>query len=85
MEKETIGLIISTKKLWWIKINKKAFRMNSLDGAIFPSVVKVKYSVNGVDYIKRKFISPYTQCPMQGGKVTVRYREDKPLKCRIEI
>lgn len=55
MEKEVIGNVIEVKKQWWLKINKKPVRTQALDGAAFPYIIKVKYTVDGNDYVKRKW------------------------------
>ena len=53
---EVEGTIIKLKKIWWIKINTKAFRRSSLDGATFPYIITVKYTVNDTTYEKNKFV-----------------------------
>ena len=62
MEACTKGKVISTNRLWWLKINKKPIRTHLLDGADFPTVITVQYSVSGVNYKKRKFIGVGTNC-----------------------
>ena len=47
---ETQGIVIKASKQWWLKINTKMFRTNSLDGAIFPYIIKVEYIVNDKKY-----------------------------------
>lgn len=53
---EVEGTIIKLKKIWWIKINTQAFRKSSLDGATFPYIITVKYTVNDTTYEKNKFV-----------------------------
>ena len=53
---EVEGIIIKLKKIWWIKINTKVFRKSSLDGATFPYIITVKYTVNDTTYEKNKFV-----------------------------
>ena len=53
---EVEGTIIKLKKIWWIKINTKAFRTSPLDGATFPYVITVKYTVKDSIYEKSKFV-----------------------------
>lgn len=55
MEKTTVGTVISVKKQWWLKVNTKPVRMHALDGATFPHIITVKYSVNGQEYTRRKW------------------------------
>ncbi len=81
----TTGVITSTVKLWMIKINKKPIRTHALDGAAFPYIVKVKYTVDGKEYVKRKFVGNYSTCPKEGNSVTVNYQDDMPLKCKLDL
>lgn len=85
MEKETTGTIISVTKQWWLKINSKPLRTNALDGAEFPYIVKVQYTVDGKTYIRRKWINAGNIVPDKGSSVRVFYFDDKPSKARIEI
>ena len=52
MDKETIGIVLSVAKQWWLKMNMKPVRMGTLDGAIFPHIIKVQYVVDGKNYTK---------------------------------
>ena len=85
MEKRTIGTVVSVKKQWWLKVNTKPVRMGPLDGATFPHIVKVKYTVNGVEYVKNKWLGASIECPSVNEQVVVIYREDKPTKFRVNI
>lgn len=40
MECKTIGIILSVKKQWWLKVNTKPIRKHALDGATFVSIKK---------------------------------------------
>ena len=81
--KTTTGTILSTKKLWWLKINKKAVRTGPLDGAAFPYIIKVKYEVNGKEYIKTKFIGTNYPVPVVGDTIQLAYEEDTPNKVKV--
>ncbi|MBQ8505821.1 MAG: sugar ABC transporter permease [Clostridia bacterium] len=83
MDKKTMGTVIAASKQWWLKINTKPVRMHVLDGAIFPYIIKVKYTVDGKEYIKRKWISAGNPVPNAGSSVTVVYSEYKPSKAKI--
>lgn len=83
MEREAIGKVISVKKQLWMKVNTKALRTSPLDGATFPSIIKVQYTVNGREYTKRKWISSRSNAPLPNSEVKVIYREDKPSKAKI--
>ncbi|MBO5035713.1 MAG: sugar ABC transporter permease [Clostridia bacterium] len=84
-EKETKGVVLSAKKQWWLKVNTKAMRSGALDGATFPHIVKILYTVDGKEYIGRKWLNARVRCPAVGESVTVSYREDKPSKFSISI
>lgn len=83
MNKETTGTVISVATQWWLKINTKAVRMSSMDGATFPHIIRVKYTVDGTDYFKRKWIGVGERAPDVGNKRTVIYCVEKPKKAKI--
>lgn len=85
MEKEIQGTVVSVKKQWWLKVNTKSFRKGPLDGATFPHIVGVKYSVDGVEFIKHKWLSAGISAPCEGEKVTVVYKTENPKKIRLKI
>lgn len=74
------GTIIDAKKIWWLKINKKQLRMTPADGATFPYLLKVKYTINNLDYEKKKMVYWGNENINVGEKVIVTYDEEKPLK-----
>ena len=57
MDKQTAGTVVATTKQWWLKVNRKPMRMHALDGAEFPYIIKIEYTVDGKAYRKRKWIS----------------------------
>lgn len=85
MEKETMGTVISVAKQWWLKVNTKPVRLHPLDGAAFPHIIKVKYTIDGEEYIRRKWVNAGNRVPNEGSTVKVFYCEDKPSKARVEI
>ena len=74
------GIIIDAKKIWWLKINKKQLRMTPADGATFPYLLKVKYTLNNLDYEKKKMVYWGNENINVGEKVIVTYDEEKPSK-----
>jgi len=80
---ETMGTVVSVAKQWWLKINTKPVRMHALDGAIFPYIIKVKYTVDGKEYMKRRWIGAGNPVPHVGSSVAVRYSENKPSKAKV--
>ena len=83
MDQQTIGTVTAAKKQWWLKINTKAGRTHPLDGAAFPYIIKVTYSVDGKEYAKRKWINPGQPVPKVGGQVQVLYDTEKPGRAKI--
>jgi len=85
MQQKTTGTVVLVSKQWWLKVNTKPFRRHALDGALFPHIIKVKYTVHDKTYTKRKWIPAKISVPMEGSKVTVVYPTHKPSKARIDI
>ena len=83
MDKEAIGTVLSVAKQWWLKVNTKPIRIGTLDGATFPHIIKVQYTVGGDTYTKRKWIGAGKPVPAVGSKLTVLYCADKPSKAKI--
>ena len=84
MEKETTGTVVSVSKQWWLKVNTKPIRTGGpLDGAAFPHIVKVKYTVDDQAYIKRKWIGAGLPVPAVDSSVKVLYDESTPSKAKI--
>ena len=46
MDKQTAGTVVATTKQWWLKVNRKPMRMHALDGAEFPYIIKIEYTVD---------------------------------------
>ena len=76
-----------TKKLEqrWLKVNRKPVRAHAMDGAAFPHTIKVKYTIDGKDYICRKWIGAGNKVPDKGTTIKVTYCEDKPSKAIVEL
>ena len=83
MDQKTTGTVISVSKQWWLKVNTKAFRTHPQDGAIFPHVIKVQYTIDGTTYTKRKWINPGLTVPPVGSQVTVLYSAQQPSRAKI--
>lgn len=66
MEKETTGTVISVTKQWWLKVNRKPVRTHAMDGAAFPHIIKVKYTIGVKDYTCQKWIGAGNKIPDKG-------------------
>ncbi len=85
MEVRTKGTVLDVKKQWWLKVNTKPFRTHTFDGALFPHIVTVRYTANGTEIIRKKWVGARMHCPSVNETVSVIYRQDKPTKCRLEL
>ena len=83
MEQTTRATVVSVKKQWWMKVNTKPVRTGPLDGAVFPHIIKVQYTVDGTVCFKRKWIGAGLPVPAVGDSLTVAYCPQKPKKARI--
>ena len=83
MDQQTVGTVVSATKPWWLKVNTKPVRLHGLDGAIFPYVIKVSYTVAGTPYTKRKWIPAGKPVPAVGSTVKVLCSVEKPAKATI--
>ena len=83
MEKQTEGTVISVKKQWWLKVRTKAFRKGPMDGAIFPHIVKVRYEVDGKEYVKSVWVHAGDPVPQVQDTVRVFYDADRHSKAKI--
>ena len=80
---ETIGTVISASRQWWLKVNTKPVRMGTLDGAVFPYIIKIQYTVDGTDYIKRQWIGAGGPVPAVGSSVKLVFDKEKPSKAKM--
>lgn len=83
MTQETMGTVIAVKKQWWLKVNTKPVRKGAFDGAIFPHVIKVKYTAEDKEYTKRKWIHAGNAVPHEGSTVKIIYSKNKPSKAKV--
>ena len=54
-----------------------------MDGAMFPHIVKVEYTVDGQTYTQRKWIGAGYPTPSVGSSVTVLYDRSKPSLAKV--
>ena len=80
---ETTGTVISASRQWWLKVNTKPIRMGTMDGATFPYIIKIKYAVEGKEYIIRRWIGAGKPVPRVGSSVKLFYDSEKPSKAKI--
>ena len=83
MEKETTGTVISVTKQWWLKVNRKPVRTHAMDGAAFPHIIKVKYTIGVKDYTCQKWIGAGNKIPDKGTTIKVIYRMVGFIRCGV--
>ena len=59
--------------------------IDMLDGATFPHIVTVKYTVDGNEIVRKKWLKSFVTPPSVNEQVAVIYRTDKPTKFRLEL
>jgi len=84
-ENRTNGKIEKVIKCWWMKVNKKPIRTHTIDGALFPYLMTVSYTVNGRKYKKTKYIGLREGLIGVFGTVNVYYDKNKPSRCTIRL
>ena len=82
---KTTGTVIEVKKIWWIKIKLKAVRMHSADGVAFPHSIKVRYTVDGKEYIKKVYVPWQILPPSKGDEVAVNYNTNRPSQFMVGL
>lgn len=80
---EIMGTVISASRQWWLKVNTKPVRKGTMDGAVFPYIVKILYTVGGTDYIKRQWIGAGKSVPAVGSSVKLYFDDRKPAKAKM--
>lgn len=50
------GTVTATKTLYWLTVNKSAFRVNNAE-SLHPHIIYFKYSVNGTEYRGKRYMS----------------------------
>ncbi|MCD7950071.1 MAG: sugar ABC transporter permease [Erysipelotrichaceae bacterium] len=80
---KTTGIIIAINKLWWLRINTKALKAMDMHSSKYPHIIKIKYHVNGKEYIKRQYIGILNNIPDVGSTIQIIYDENNPSKIKI--
>ena len=79
----TEGTVTAVKTQWWLKVNTKPVRRHSMDGAVFPHIIHVRYRVGDREYTCRKWVRAGQRPPEAGSTVTVCCPEDRPGRGRV--
>lgn len=84
-QNRTVGTVLSAEPIWWVKINTKPVRVNGLDGAKSPHVIRFAYCVEGVTYHGSAYVSYTVRCPEAGENIPVYYDRDDPSKYAVTL
>lgn len=79
------GVVVSVKTCWWLKINSKPFRTDSMDGAAFPHVIFFRYNIDNVEYRGSRYIRATKCCPSINETIDVYYSISKPSVYTVNI
>lgn len=85
MEQEVMGTVVKVAQQGWLKFNTKPVRAHSLDGSIFPHIIKVQYAVAGREYTCKQWLNAGGRVPDEGEHIKVVYQEERPTKAHVEI
>lgn len=77
------GTVTAVRECWWMKVNTKAVRSRGGDGALYPHVLTVCYTVDGQDYRGHCWVNWNRCSPQPGARVTVQYDPEKPKRKNI--
>lgn len=81
----TRGTVTASKTLRWLKVNTKPARVNGLDGAKFPHMIRFTYQVEGVIYSGSAYVSYTVRCPEAGQTIPVYYDRKDPAKYAVQL
>ena len=73
---KTAGIVISASRIRWVRVNAE-------DGITSPRAIKVRYTVEGRDYFKWRWLSAGQKAPRIGSLVWVEYDEGDPRRARV--
>jgi hypothetical protein len=79
------GIITMANPCWWLKVNKKAVRLFSNDGAVFPHIITFEYEVDGKHYTGKHYVSWNVRCPVEGSAIAVYYDRTNPAKYAVKL
>ncbi len=74
------GIVIDRYRCWWCKVNTKAVRLHSFDGAVFPHIITFSYSVNQTSYTGKLWVGVRWRAPLKGEHISVYYDPENPGK-----
>lgn len=80
-----MGTVVSAAKQWWLKVSNKPMRTHALDGAVFPYIIKVKYTVDEKDFTCRKWINAGNRTRRKGALLRSFMRKIGPPKQELQF
>ena len=82
---KTEGVVQEVKTCWWLKVNTKPVRFGTMDGAVFPHIIRFAYQAEGRTYVGKRYVSWRKRCPQKGEKLTVYYEKEDPAKYAVIV
>ena len=82
---QTVGKVTKVDKCWWMKVNKKAVRIGTLDGAVFPHIITYSYVTEGEEYTGKCFVHWDKHCPEVNEPIHVYYDRYNPQRSAVNV
>ena len=82
---KTVGRVTAVDVCRVIKVNKKAMRMNAMDGSVFPHIISFVYAVDGREYTGKHYVNWDMRCPSEGEKIVVYYDRSNPASYAVNL
>ena len=79
------GTVTEVKACWWIKVNTKAARRHSLDGARFPHIIYFTYHAGGETYQGVSCVNWAVRTPVERETVAVYYDKEHPERYAVDL
>ena len=80
---QTEGVVTEVKTCYWLKVNTKPVRAHSLDGALFPHIIRFTYRVGEREFSAGRYVNWNLRCPRRGERIRVYYDEAAPEKYAV--
>ncbi len=74
------GTVTTVSRCWWLKVNTKAIRSHSLDGALFPHIITFEYTVDSVSYQGKRWVGVRHRVPQPGESIAIYYDPVSPCR-----
>ena len=78
------GTVIAAKTLYWLTVNRSAFRMNNADSS-HPHLVSFKYTIDGKEYRGKSYLNWTVPDFHAGQSIKIFIDRNHPQKYVLEV